>query len=121
MDLRELEAERDQLVENRNNLVSYAVVWGFVLIFSLIIPRILRRATPALFLVGLVMIVSVLTITGLLLLARWIGIEREIREINAEMKHAKAKRNLEDVVARYEIGDDGELIEINNTEHRQDR
>jgi hypothetical protein len=27
------------------------------------------------------------------------------------MKHAKAKRNLEDVVAHYEVGDDGELIE----------
>jgi hypothetical protein len=111
MNVTELEDARHDLIEKRQNLINYGLVWAFVLFFCLIIPRILRRITPTLFLAGLVVISVVLTVSGLLLLARLIGIQAEIREINAEMKHAKAKRNLEDVVAHYEVGDDGELIE----------
>lgn len=122
MTLTELEDARHNLVEKRSNLVNYGLVWGFVLVFCLIIPRILRRITPTLFLAGLVVISSVMTVSGLLLLAQWIGIRREIREIDEAMKHIKAKRNLEDVdvVARYEIGDDGEIIEVVGQDHQSD-
>jgi hypothetical protein len=119
MDLTELENEHAELLEKRNNLFNYALVWSFVLFFSLIIPRILRRVTPTLFIVGLVVLSSILTVSGLMLLAKWIGIQQEIRAVKADMKHAKAKRNIEDVISRYEVGDDGELIEINGTESHQ--
>lgn len=118
MDLTELEQELAELNERRANLINYGLVWGFVLLFSLVIPRILRRITPVIFIVGVIVLSSVLAVIGLLLLAKYIGLQQEIRALKAEMKHAKAKRNIEDVVARYEVGADGELIEINKQDQQ---
>ncbi len=110
MDAHELQDELDTLIKRRNRLYGRCFVWGFVLLGTLPLPRLMTRIAPGMFFVALTIIAGTLAVTGLLLLARIISVWTEIREVKASLKHAKAKN--QEVVAHYEISDDGELVEV---------
>jgi hypothetical protein len=123
MDAYDLQTELDSLIQRRNTLYGRGFVWGIVLLGSLPLPRLMVRIAPMMFFVALGIISSALTISGLLLLARVIGVHRDIREVKAALKQAKAK-NREDaptnnLTARYEIGADGELVDVKLEENTQ--
>lgn len=122
-----LQTELDDLIDERRVMYNRVAIWAFVLFFSLALPRMMVRGFGVgFFFIAVLIVTGIMATTGLLLLARIIGLTREIRETRRALKRVKSKRKdgESNGHAAFVIGDDGEIVpdsEIFTDDRRRDQ
>ncbi|TVR22887.1 MAG: prepilin peptidase [Anaerolineaceae bacterium] len=110
-----LQTELAALIDERRIMYNRVTVWVFVLLFSFALPRMMVRGFGiGFFFIAVLILTGVMATTGLLLLARIIGLTREIRETRRALKQVKRKREDRgegpNGHTSFVIGDDGEIV-----------
>lgn len=114
----DLDMAFDNHLRRRHQIIVYASYYVAASIVTLAVIR-GARASAFILLASVVMALVLGVTVGLLLLSRFIENEVQTRKIRRQMSNMqKAKRK---PIARYEIGDDGEMYEVDMEQESQNQ